>query len=320
MDLAEAQRLRWDKVENASVVGVSLIDDFSRPGLTAHFVGSKVYAVCGSVNAFPLGIMSVLDVSSNTWKDIKLPAFTERRDHVSFLWNDYIYVYGGFNGGVLTDYFRIDLLEEGKVEFLDCLWDGVGELDLDYFSGSLCEPTREFIMFGGKLDGEVSNRTFCVKIDKSSFYEPRVKGKKPPALQNLATCSVANKFYVYGGRNGNFKFSGVFVLCVSSGQYIWSEVAKSSAISAVSPRMSATGDKILVCGGNGREMDSLRIFSITEGRFFAVQHKRYASKVQVNRYLPVTTSHAFVANSKMAIVLGGYGMRVREYWTLQPES
>ena len=296
-----------------------MIDDFSRPGVTAHFIGSKVYTVCGSVRAFPLGVISVLDISSNTWKDIKLPALTARRDHVSFLWNDYIYVYGGFNGGVLTDYFRIDLLEEGQVEFLDCLWDDTGELDLDYFSGSLCEPAREFIMFGGKLDGEVSNRTFCVKIDKSSFYEPQVKGKKPPALQKIATCSVANKFYVYGGKNNTFIYSGVFVLCVSSVQYRWSEVAPSSAINAVSPRMSATGDKILVCGGHGYEKDSLRIFSVTEGRFFAVRHKGDASEVQVNRYLPVTHSHAFVANSRMAILLGGYGMKVREYWTLRPE-
>lgn len=200
------------------------------------------------------------------------------------------------------------------------LWDDAGELFFDYFAGSLCEPTREFILFGGKLNGLISNRTFCIRIDQSSFYEPRVKGQIPPARKRHASCSVANKVYVYGGQDDGYIFSGVFVLCVSSGHYMWSEVVSSAGIRAAAPMMTAIGNRLLICGGHEDVQDYVRIFSTTESRFVAVGQQGEAKEICVNRQLPRIFSHAIAANNKMAIVLGGYGMNVREYWTLQPED
>ena len=253
-------------------------------------------------------------------RDQTLPAAAARREHVSFLWNDYIYVYGGYNAGVLTDYFRVNLLEERKVEFLDCFWEDTAKLHLDYFSGSLCEPTAEFVLFGGKLNGTISNRTFCVRVDKNSFYEPRVKGQTPPTLKDHASCSVANKVYVYGGHDGARLFSGIFVLCVSSGQYVWSEAASSTGASAIGSIITAIGDRLLICGGHRHPADHIRIFSTTEGRHLTLGQLAEGKEIQINRTLPRTSYHAVSANSKVAIVLGGYGIKVREYWTLQAEN
>ena len=265
--------------------------------------------------------MNVLDLASNTWKDIELPPSTSRRDHVSFLWNDYIYVYSGWRAGILTDYFRIDLLEEGEVEFLECYWDDMRELVFDYFSGSVCEPTREFIMFGGKLRGEITNRTFCLRMDKGSFYEPRIKGQKPAARQRHTSCSVRNKVYIFGGLRllNHNDYNDLFVLTVSSGQYVWSQLVASTGLQVVEPRMTAVGDRLLICGGD-RQAHTFRIYSVGEGRFLDVGVRDETAEIEVNQDLKRVYSHAIVANCEMAVVLGGYGIPLREYWTLRAEG
>lgn len=315
MDLAEAQRLQFDVIRNAKVEGASLVQRKVRPGLTAHLVGSKLYTVCGFLSGTP-STVNVLDISTNMWKDIALPAATARRDHVSFLWNDYIYLYGGWRSGVRTDYFRVDLLNEGKVEFLECVWEDVGGPSLDYCAGSICEPTKEFILFGGFLDGVTSDRTFCLRIDERSFYEPKVKGQKPSARAKHTSCSVANQVYVYGGLRETVSLSDMYVLTVSSGQYMWSGVIGSTSLNVVEPRMTAVGHRILICGGKKGGTDNFRIYSVRHRRFLVVGQNATA-EVQINPSLTANYSHAVVANCEMAIVLGGYGITMRDYWTIR---
>ena len=101
---------------------------------------------------------------------------------------------------------------------------------------------------------------------------------------------------------------------------MWSEVVSSAGIRAAAPMMTAIGNRLLICGGHEDVQDYVRIFSTTESRFVAVGQQGEAKEICVNRQLPRIFSHAIAANNKMAIVLGGYGMNVREYWTLQPED
>lgn len=318
LDFAKVQRLQLDKVTNVRVTGVRRVpSNRQRPGLTAHFVGSKVYIVCGTVLGVARAIVSVLDISSSTWRDITIPYALARGAHVSFLWNDYIYVYGGYKRKILTDYFRIDLLDEGNVESFECSWDET--FYLDYLSGSFCEPAREFILFGGKWLGYViSNRTFALRIDKNVFFEPRVKGQKPAARFNHATCSVANKLYVYGGRNRSEEFSDVFVLTVFPGSYTWSEVSPSTGLRAVATKMTGIGDFLFICGGykeSIESIESLRIYSLRKNRFLSVGNIEGAD-IRINDAISLQSAHAVVSNSRMIVVFGGIGMNLREYWTI----
>lgn len=332
MELSNTRALDWIKVSTTTVQGRSLLKTaHNRPGLTAELVGSKIYTFGGGggYRGDGMSTMHILDIASNSWRDIQLPSWTARRDHVSFLWNDFFYVYSGWEGMILRDLFRIDLVSEGTAEHLECHWDGIDVLNFDYFTGCLCEPTRELVMFGGRLNGNFTSRTFCMRVDAHSFYEPKVKGKPPSPRQRHASCVQKNKVYVYGGEGSTDVTTDIHLLTIRAGQYLWSRIPSTIQGRLVEPRMLATGGRLFIIGGAaGRAGADLVVFSLEDRQNFSigididpsVDARRKENEISVNLKLPSLSSHAVVLDGNRIVCVGGYGINCRSYWMLQPRS
>ena len=329
MDITTNQDLCWRKVTNTRVKGSRsplTISNIPRPGLTAHLVGSKVFTIGGSAGGAGnfISALHVLDLNTNEWTDYNLPAETARRDHVSFLWNDYLYVYSGWRDRVLTDLFRIDLLELRDAEFLECRWEGIEMLVFDYFSASLCETSEELVMFGGKMDGVLSSRTFCMRVRSNSFYEPQVKGQIPRPRSMQSSCAVKNKVYMYGGNSP--ALADFHVLTILPAQYVWSQLARAIGGCPTEPGIVGVGGGVIILGGNGRATRNFMVYSYKRKRYLSVgvrgasQFGDEIHDIFLDKFLPKIYSHAVVCTRDSLVVLGGYGADGRNYWTLQPRT
>ena len=332
MDLGSAFEFDWREVDDAEVEGPPGDRTSKRGGLTATLVGSKVYTIGGTVTANYVHKLYILDLVSNTWSEFLLPPSTERRDHVAFLWNDYLYVYSGWRRRIVTDLFRVDLLSQGSVEPLQCVWDGIAELNFDYFSGSLCEPRRELVMFGGKLNGRLSNRTFCMRVDTHSFYEPVVKGQIPTERHKHTSCCLQDMLFVYGGRSSVTHYlCDLNVLNMRNSQYVWSQVSTAFVGRSAEPRLLATGGRLFLLGGErGPGKGNFNVYSLRERKWLDIRFGQSISNTQptsntestiwLNKRLDPTHAYDVVASQTKMFLVGGMGPNRWNYWTIYPRT
>ena len=329
MDLSNASGFVWREVSNARIGEIRRVGRSKRAGLTSTLVGSKVYAIGGTVSALYPRDMDVLDLTTKTWKQISLPRGTERRDHVTFLWNDYIYVYSGWHRRIVTDLYRVDLLSEGNVEFLECYWDGIEELNFDYFSGSFCEVTRELVLFGGMLRDKLSNRTFCLRPDTQTFYEPMVKGQIPVARHKQASCCVRSRVFVYGGRGvANNFLCDLNILDMTNHPYVWSQVATTMVGRSAQARLVHVGARLFLLGGiSGQGKGNFNVYSLRKRQWLDVQYGLRPTTSQpytqphtiwLNSVMDANYAFDLVATQNRILVLGGTGPHRLEYWTISP--
>lgn len=320
MDLTNAKKLAWKRTRGeVNGRGGDWADNMK--GLTATLVGCRVYVIGLSVSNTYTNQLHILDLRTNTWSGFRIPPFRKPHNKMCFLWNDSIYVYKG------TDvYYRVDLQTHGKVEVKDCLWKGIDPFSLHYSAGSFCEPSLEFVIFGGSEGWEVSSRTYCLRVDTQAFYAPRVKGKIPWSREKFSSCSVRNRVYFYGGQAGSGHRIDLNMLVVANGQYVWSQVGICRQ-GICRPYMTVIGSWVVIIGGNrpvGRANPA--VYSLEKQRWLDVRiTKQVASElgesdIQVSNELPTVEFRnlAAVSTPRKIVVFCGYGSVSWSYWTLEP--
>lgn len=325
VDLSNAERFEWQEV-SCSVPWRSTLPD-QLFGATSTLCGSKVYTFGGANGASFSEQLHILDLVQSKWETVDLPERTRRTDHAAFLWNEFIYIYSGWDERVITDIFRIDL-QSLEAEFFDCYFEGIPKISLDFFSGSFCEPSKELVMFGGNLFSKLSSRTFCFRVDGHTFYEPTVKGNVPPARVRHCSCCVQNKVYFYGGEQGVEPFTDLHVLTVISGQYVWSQLAApdNACLRSSDATLTAVEGRLFLLGGRTSEeafIHSGAIFSLDERKWLEFNEgetELETNQVGIDKELPITSGHSIVCDGKSIMVFGGLRKSFRDYGHLAPAS
>lgn len=332
MSLGSARSLAWSVGSiNAKGLPYSTVK-----GASYTLVGGRLFVLGGLpnfVNSYRNSVL-VLDIESKAWTEHMLPPYTARADHGAFLLDDYLYIYSGWNGRVLTDLFRLNLVTS-EVEPLECRWEGMAEAVVDYFSGDLVESLRQYILFGGNWNSVVSGRLLALGVDTLTWFEPRSKGRAPSARRRHATACVGNSIYVYGGKAYASVYSDLYKLTLSGGQYVWSQLSGPvmHGLGCFGCTMVVAEGRLIVFGGRPGADDkaAVGIFSLAQNKWTTVvtcgtksmPEERQIDESQVCiRVSPwpgafIEHGAVYLSGKQQMLVLGGRGKPLRGYYTLE---
>ena len=329
LDLSSAHRFKWRSIKGAT----KFVTDGAFPDSlcegTSTLCGSKLYTLGG---VEPVLTLRVLDLTRNVW-ECRYLRRPPRRRPVVFLWDDFLYVYGGWHHGAVRTTFRVDIVTF-HVEMVKCRWQGLPETFAGLNScGSFCETSRELVLFGKTSTGLSNSYTLCFRVETRTFYAPRVKGELPSGRSGHSSCCVQNRFYLYGGRNGeeDVEFNDLHILTIRARSYLWSKVipVESGIRHTVSTKLEGVPGRLFLIGGERSDMDSasvptLAIYSLREQKWLEVysggDFKEGEGTINVEHPLSAIDSHSTANDGTGIIVIGGYKRSFLEYKVLTPWS
>ena len=329
MELGSARKLKWSRVSRTTIDADGPLGSLSlsREGLTATLVGSKIYTVGGGLGS-GVGNLRVLDIATRSWKVMRLPTAVARKNHVAFLWNEFLYVYSGTSSdAVLTDMQRIDISNEADTQCVSCYWHNLSPLKLRDFAASFCEVSRELVITGGVAGAELVSQTVCFDPQTHRFVQPKVSGRVPRARSSHASCSVNNKVFIHAGwadgRLCPLVQNDIHVLTIVGSSYSWSQVDHGGGVHATSATMTFSDGKLFILGDSfSMHASSLRVFSLEQRRWLQIEENakgdRHEADLLVVNETPTNRDHAVVLAGNKLVLFGGYSVKGWEYCVLQP--
>lgn len=259
-------------------------DKLDRGSLYANgiLVGSHVYCI-GSLqrshNAPPFINVCKFDLTTNTcytWRDPE--GFPCGRGISLCLAGDALYAFGGaVSQGQYTHTtglrkFDLVLHEWAEVETTDM------PRPRAMCSGVLVGEKR-FVVFGGYMNQQFFNDTWVFDIERRTWKEVAVKGRRPRARWTHEACvsedygTGEQTVYIFGGYNQEL-LADLHMLHCSRSKYRWSQPAMKGAIppSLNGHRMMYFQGKILLCGGSTYQgYHFLSVYDVKERRWHAVR-------------------------------------------------
>lgn len=162
-----------------------------------------------------------------------------RRHHTITLYENYIYIFGGFvKNREVPEIIKFDLETRH--------WEPITEFSFKQIGHTAVLNEDKIYLFGGKNVSQLSNDLFEFDINSKTLKQIEVKGSKPPARYNHSCVYFDNQLFIYGGKNNSKSlFNDLWSFDMKSKE--WKRRA------TVQPRSShyavVLGNEMLIIGG-----------------------------------------------------------------------
>lgn len=301
---------------DVSEYGKYLYMQTSYKHLKAERVGSHIY-VFGKIRKagyvvhsdFIRVTIAVLDVPEARWRWIVVTG-PGHPGACTFLYEDGIYWYGSSDDpeleGRTQTLFRLDLVSE---EFCGIVDAGENPDRRIYATGSYFERRKQFIVFGGSIQGITPDRLVgdvkILNMPEKVWSKPIIKGRTPSPRAKHSASIYGNVLYVYGGvlKRGRGDF-GIYLLHLQSASRArWSRPKTNYRYLRPHLRDSLSmlqfGNLIFLCKGNGQEEQTSYCFDKVKSEFQRVEGDETSQQIRF--------AHAAVSwdSGKSFIFLGG---------------
>ena len=221
--LGEYSRYRWVR-HNETWPGTKQLGKKAcrQHGHTVEVVGSRLYVIGGSSASIPVRLYC-FDQRERRWRDLSLNGSqVPQRNfiyHSSTLASDSIFV---LCEKLSHRLWKFDVTLE-EWQRCDCNSDSV-EADV-FMALEFMEHRNECIQIGGVIgiDTPIDDIN-ALRLDDMRWYKPEVKGRRPAAFSNMASCVVGKTIYTFGGNTiaGALLREINLLHCVGHGVVSWS--------------------------------------------------------------------------------------------------
>uniref|UniRef100_A0A7S2R715 BTB domain-containing protein n=1 Tax=Mucochytrium quahogii TaxID=96639 RepID=A0A7S2R715_9STRA len=244
---------------------------------------------------------------------------TQRSLHVSLVYHESMYVFGGYDGaGRVNDFHRYDFVNETWHEVVDVV--GVRPTPRDRHVGVILQD--HMFIFGG-YDGLCrTNDLHGYDFVNQRWYEVFKTFHDSPPSARHSHCGVSHRgsMYIFGGYDGAYKndlycFTPNFEKASCSGR--WTKVTATGRYPQARYRAScvAHGDNMYLFGGHdgSRHLNDVHIFSWTLKSWSSVQ-------LQGPVPLPRDSHAALVYRDCMFVFGGSSGTAMNDFHYLDLET
>jgi hypothetical protein len=198
--------------------------------------------------------------------------------HMSFIFNDYFYIYGGFDirEGRMTDLRRMKI--DGSESFL---WEEVetsGVIPEALSGQSSCLVGSKFFMFGGEDNRECANNNLYILDLDTLKWEKRlfIDSDIPPVLgHSLSYFQLENSLVLFGGFSKGVYKNSIYFFSLEKNQ--WSKIECDSPLPKGRMNHNATliqDDLVIYAGKNeSYNFDDMWKFNLLTKKWSEVKYK-----------------------------------------------
>ena len=260
-----------------------------------------------------------LDINRWVWREDFLWSY-DVSEHVMLLVDDGLVVLGGQSGRHVTAsaIYRFDLATEQLERRRNTAVDLVPRFKC---AGEYVESLGVIVLFGGAVNGLVTNKVVAYDVSANVWTEIRPKGQPPHPRYGHSSCLHGKgDIFFYGGSGGDrfTQFPGITHLRASKRSYTWCETAWSPSPNArTRSTIQCTGSRIFILGGyRGSNPDNyFFVYDLNKNVGAQLAGKREDTRrerpaadlgiVELDGHIDKRTLHTAVATHNRVIVMGG---------------
>ena len=172
-----------------------------RQGHTCNLFGNKLILFGGNYNSDIKNDLFILNLRNFEWKKIILNDEElnkiGRTNHNSIIFNEYLYVFGGYNNnGYSNDFFKINLINF-NITFIESL--GNIPYERSNFIFDINKDNNKIYLFGGFKENENLNDFYEFNIEKNYWKNITNKINIKKKYDGISGIIFNNKMYFFGG-------------------------------------------------------------------------------------------------------------------------
>ena len=171
-----------------------------RQGHTCNLYGNKLILFGGNYNSDIKNDLFILNLKNFEWKKINLDDNLNkigRTNHNSIIFNEYLYIFGGYNNdGYSNDFFKINLINY-NLSFIE--YKGNIPYERSNFIFELDKNNKKIYLFGGFKENENLNDFYEFNIEKNSWKNITKKINIKKKYDGIKGIIFNDKMYFFGG-------------------------------------------------------------------------------------------------------------------------